>query len=71
MTTQSQTQPPLTQHAKTYECVAVDMSMQDCTLWRATEHTLPISETDVNWLTVKIVGFMALVFFCKLIKKSI
>lgn len=62
---------PTTQHNKTYECIAIDVVKQDCTLWRATEHTLPISETDANWLTAKIIGFMALVFICKLIKKSL
>lgn len=71
MTTQLQTQPKFPQHAKTYECVAVDIVKQDCTLWRATEHTLPISKADANWLTVEIISFMAFVFVCKLIKKSI
>lgn len=71
MTTQPQTQPKSLQHAKTYECVAVDVSTQDCTLWRATEHTLPISKADAAWLTGKIIGFMAFVFILKLIKKSL
>lgn len=61
----------MTQQAKIYECVAVDLSTQNCTHWEIVENSLPLSKSDANFLTLKILGFMIFVFILKYIKKSI
>lgn len=54
-----------------YECVVADLVAHDCKKWQAVENDLPLSKSDANFLTFKIVSFMIFVFILKTIKKSV